>query len=328
MSDTSDLDITSDEEGQDPQRDVVSVTKILRKIIHNVDRIKKVYDGQLSITVRNARPVGNLQPFDVDGFEDVARQLLERIENRFNIYSNWNGRMNLPELTIDGARVELHDMTVAQLKRFITVLLRLTNGRRSPGFGKLQLRPIWWPAELPWRPLYRDGRAPADKNGKPWIEVLRQVVVNCYDFYDKSHLLFPGGRPDGALAPQVYPPVPRGGELAELPHNDEAPGVHMYYDIENLRQAQRPDLQPNVADDNNGAQRDMLMDAPAPAPALGQAPAAAAGPAPAANNGNAVQIKREPGIEAPTQVMTSSGVWLVDVPTHDVIPHKNCITPD
>lgn len=67
------------------------------------------------------------------------------------------------------------------------------------------------------------------------------------------------------------------------------------------------DLQPNVADDNNGAQRDMLMDAPAPAPALGQAPAAAAGPAPAANNGNAVQIKREPGIEAPTQVMTSSG---------------------
>lgn len=28
--------------------------------------------------------------------------------------------------------------------------------------------------------------------------------------------------------------------MQELPHNDEAPGVHMYYDIENLRQAQRP----------------------------------------------------------------------------------------
>ena len=98
-------------------------------------------------------------------------------------------RFELPPLTIDGIPTSLETMTQCQLRMFIPLLLKYSTGRQKPGWNRIECKPIWWPAELPWANIRVDPRDEESKKKHPWTEVLKQVIRNCYKYHGREDLL-------------------------------------------------------------------------------------------------------------------------------------------
>ena len=98
-------------------------------------------------------------------------------------------RFDLPPLTIDGIPTSLEKMTQCQLRMFIPLLLKYSTGRQKPGWNRIECKPVWWPAELPWANVRVDPRDEESKKKNPWTEVLKQVIRNCYKYHGREDLL-------------------------------------------------------------------------------------------------------------------------------------------
>ncbi|CAH0558704.1 unnamed protein product [Brassicogethes aeneus] len=99
------------------------------------------------------------------------------------------GLFTLPQLNIDGYPIPLTKLTQAQLRSFIPVMMKYATGRAKPGWGKINLKPDWWPERVPFKNVRMDIRSEEEKLLLPWTEALRLVVSSCYKFFDREDLL-------------------------------------------------------------------------------------------------------------------------------------------
>ena len=95
----------------------------------------------------------------------------------------------LPPLDFDGIPTPVHKMTQAQLRTFIPSMLKYSTGRGKPGWGKEEVRPVWWPDEVPWANVRSDIRTPEQKRALQWTDALRRIVINCYLHHGRMDLL-------------------------------------------------------------------------------------------------------------------------------------------
>ena len=96
---------------------------------------------------------------------------------------------DLPPLIFDGIPTPVHKMTQAQLRTFIPNMLKFATGRGKPGWGKEDVKPPWWPADVPWANVRSDIRSDEQKKKLPWTDALRRIVIACYVHYSRIDLL-------------------------------------------------------------------------------------------------------------------------------------------
>ena len=95
----------------------------------------------------------------------------------------------LPPLVFEGIPTPVHKMTQAQLRTFIPNMLKYSTGRGKPGWGKGDVRPPWWPEDVPWANVRSDIRTPEQKKALQWTDALRRIVINCYLHHGRMDLL-------------------------------------------------------------------------------------------------------------------------------------------
>lgn len=96
---------------------------------------------------------------------------------------------DLPPLVFDGIPTPVHKMTQAQLRTFIPNMLKFATGRGKPGWGKDDVKPVWWPTDVPWANVRSDIRTDEQKKKLPWTDALRRIVISCYVHYGRIDLL-------------------------------------------------------------------------------------------------------------------------------------------
>ena len=99
------------------------------------------------------------------------------------------GIFDLPPLVFDGIPTSVSEMTQAQLRAFIPTMLKFSTGRGKPGWGKEEMRPEWWPVDLPWKNVRSDCRTDEAKKTMAWSECLRKIVISCYLHHNRGDLL-------------------------------------------------------------------------------------------------------------------------------------------
>ena len=97
--------------------------------------------------------------------------------------------MRCPPLVFDGIPTPVHKMTQAQLRTFIPSMLKFSTGRGKPGWGKEDVRPPWWPEDVPWANVRSDIRTAEQKRALQWTDALRRIVINCYLHHGRMDLL-------------------------------------------------------------------------------------------------------------------------------------------
>ena len=96
---------------------------------------------------------------------------------------------DLPPLVFEGIPTPVQEMTQAQLRAFIPHMLKYSTGRGKPGWGKEEMRPVWWPQEVPWQNIRSDARDENQKKNLPWSDCLRKIVLSCYLYHNRADLL-------------------------------------------------------------------------------------------------------------------------------------------
>ena len=56
-------------------------------------------------------------------------------------------------------------------------------------FPPLEMKPDWWPGDIPWQNVRSDMRTPEKKKEVPWTEGLRRIVISCYLHHGRLDLL-------------------------------------------------------------------------------------------------------------------------------------------
>lgn len=95
----------------------------------------------------------------------------------------------LPSLVFEGIPTPVHEMTQAQLRAFIPGMLKFSTGRGKPGWGKEDMRPPWWPEDVPWQNVRSDVRSEEQKKKLSWTDALRKILKACYIHHGRSDLL-------------------------------------------------------------------------------------------------------------------------------------------
>lgn len=96
---------------------------------------------------------------------------------------------DLPPLVFDGIPTPVPEMTQAQLRAFIPLMLKYSTGRGKPGWGKKDMKPEWWPIEVPWQNIRSDVREEEQKKAVSWSDCLRRIVLSCYLYHNRADLL-------------------------------------------------------------------------------------------------------------------------------------------
>ena len=95
----------------------------------------------------------------------------------------------LPPLVFEGIPTPVSEMTQAQLRGFIPTILKYSTGRGKPGWGKEDMKPSWWPIDVPWQNVRSDVRNEVDKKAVPWTDCLRKTILACYTHHGRLDLL-------------------------------------------------------------------------------------------------------------------------------------------
>ena len=95
----------------------------------------------------------------------------------------------LPALVFEGIPTPIQEMTQAQLRAFIPHMLKYSTGRGKPGWGKDEMKPVWWPLDVPWQNIRSDVRNDIQKKTVSWSDCLRKIVLSCYIHHNRTDLL-------------------------------------------------------------------------------------------------------------------------------------------
>ena len=131
----------------------------------------------------------------------------------------------LPSLVMDGIPTPLNKMTNWHLRKFIPQMLKYSERRPQPGWGKDHMKPVWWPDSVPWKNVRADMRSDSEKELRSFTDVLRSIVRNCYKHHNEMDLLLEMGdlNDDGKAGAASSPEV--GSELGmpDLPQIPDPP---------------------------------------------------------------------------------------------------------
>ena len=95
----------------------------------------------------------------------------------------------LPPVLIHGIPTSVEDLTQAQLRSFLRMLLCEAEARKTPQWHNPAMVPNWWPQCVPWQNIKTDQRLLDSKRQRCWSDCLRHAVYKCYLFYNQTHLL-------------------------------------------------------------------------------------------------------------------------------------------
>ena len=116
------------------------------------------------------------------------KQMQKRVASKSDI--NFKPVSNiLPPVLIHGIPTSVEDLTQAQLRSFLRMLLCEAEGRKTPQWHNPSMTPDWWPGCVPWQNIKTDQRLLDSKRLRCWSDCLRHAVYNCYLYYNQSHLL-------------------------------------------------------------------------------------------------------------------------------------------
>ncbi|KAK9754408.1 NLS-binding and DNA-binding and dimerization domains of Nrf1 [Popillia japonica] len=171
--------------------------KLLRKVSKAINTYFAV-TGKNIVTIVQTSSKPQLKMFGTKPLIEIVRKLRQNIENDFGCQDTEemvsstiesDGKFELPPLVIEGVPVPLHKMTQAQSRSFIPLMMKYSTGRATPGWGKIQYRPPWWPDDTPWENVRTDTRYREVKERIPWTTALRQIIFKCYKYHDRLDLL-------------------------------------------------------------------------------------------------------------------------------------------
>ena len=176
-------------------------TRLLRRLRSTLDEMQARVGQQcvvLAASPGKALSSNTFKCFGATALETVVRNhqdcIMRDLENSLEQFMACGNPIDpdkheLPPLVIDGIPTPLNKMTQAQLRAFIPLMLKYSTGRPKPGWGKDDMRPMWWPDGLPWQNVRADMRSDNEKQQTQWTEALRQIVRNCYTHHNRLDLL-------------------------------------------------------------------------------------------------------------------------------------------
>jgi len=174
-------------------------TRLMRRLRATIDEYC-VRVGQQAIVVCCA-PGAAKESFRVFGakpLEDVIKNIRQLVLQDLEIAlarqapnstHDDSDLFELPPLVIEGIPTPIDKMSQQQLRMFIPHMLKYSTGRGKPGWGREDLKPIWWPDDVPWKNIRIDERPESVKATVSWTHALRQIVKNCYFHHGREDLL-------------------------------------------------------------------------------------------------------------------------------------------
>ena len=146
-----------------------------------------------SFKVFGAAPLANIVKNQRDNIvnemETALHQQAPPIATPPNSTPQGEPLFELPALVFEGIPTPVHKMTQAQLRTFVPNMLKYSTGRGKPGWGKDDVRPPWWPEDVPWANVRSDIRTTEQKKALQWTDALRRIVINCYLHHGRMDLL-------------------------------------------------------------------------------------------------------------------------------------------
>ena len=183
-------------------------SKLTKKLKETIDELAaRVGLQAVVVTYRPGKGNGKNDPsFKVFGAAPLANIVKNQQENVVNemeaalhqqapivaaptVTHQGDPLFELPPLVFDGIPTPVHKMTQAQLRTFIPNMLKYSTGRGKPGWGKDDVRPVWWPEDVPWANVRSDIRTTEQKKALQWTDALRRIVINCYLHHGRMDLL-------------------------------------------------------------------------------------------------------------------------------------------
>ena len=140
------------------------------------------------------------------------KQMQKRVASRCDITFKPVSNI-LPPVQIHGIPTSVEDLTQAQLRSFLRMLLCEAEGRKTPQWHNPSMVPDWWPRCVPWQNIKTDQRTLESKRLRCWSDCLRHAIYKCYLYKQQTHLL-----PDFEL--EAYKQVYEQWELDPLPKPD------------------------------------------------------------------------------------------------------------
>jgi len=130
----------------------------------------------------------------VEECKDLIKQHFDilfnkKIAEKPNIENSDSNEIKLPRLLSEGLPANIEDMSQAQLRNFIPHMLKLVTLRGKPGWNRSEMKPDWWPNDVPWANIRKDTRSEYLKSKASWSDALRSIVISCYKSFGKDHLL-------------------------------------------------------------------------------------------------------------------------------------------
>ena len=195
-------------------------TRLLRKIKCTLEELQARVGQQVVVLATSPGKPPSSNTFKVYGAspldgvikrhqDPIMRELESSLQNQLAATIPQDPtKHDLPPLVIDGIPTPLGKMTQAQLRAFIPLMLKYSTGRPKPGWGKEDMKPVWWPEDLPWQNVRADMRSDDEKQLTQWTDALRNIVRNCYMYHNRMDLLLEMADPNedlkgGAATSQV-----------------------------------------------------------------------------------------------------------------------------
>ena len=104
-------------------------------------------------------------------------------------WTNGKCPFSLPHQVQEHEPVQLENMKMTTLRGMIPKLIKLSNNTRMCYWNNNDLKPAWWPNDVPFKNVKMDSRTEEQKQQMPWINALRKIVYNCFRYYGQSDLL-------------------------------------------------------------------------------------------------------------------------------------------
>ena len=174
--------------------------RLLKKLKTTIDEYAtRVGQQAVVVTCTMKSPSGGstFKAFGAAPLEGIVREHKDSIIKELNMAAQNQimpqpcpgDKFELPPLVVEGVCVPLDKMTQAQLRAFIPGMLKASLQRGKPGWGKEDMRPAWWPENVPWQNVRSDVRSEQQKEHQSWTDALRTIVRACYHYHNRVDLV-------------------------------------------------------------------------------------------------------------------------------------------
>jgi nuclear respiratory factor 1 len=174
--------------------------RLLKKLKTTIDEYATRVGQQavvVTCTTKSSSGGSTFKVFGAAPLEGIVREHKDSIIKELNVAAQNQSlpqpspgdKFELPPLIVEGVHVPLDKMTQAQLRAFIPGMLKASLQRGKPGWGKEDMRPVWWPDNVPWQNVRSDVRTEQQKEHQSWTDALRSIVRSCYHYHNRLDLV-------------------------------------------------------------------------------------------------------------------------------------------